>query len=50
VLGSDFSAQMRRAFDADLAQSDRIELNRWRWRSLDLRAKEAFARVWQYWL
>jgi cardiolipin synthase len=50
VLGADFGAQMRRAFDADLAQSDRIELSRWRWRSLDLRAKEAFARVWQYWL
>jgi hypothetical protein len=34
----------------DLAASDEIVLEQWRRRSLDLRLKEAFARLWAYWL
>lgn len=50
VLGPAFGAQMRAMFDKDLANSEPIMLDRWRWRSIGERAKEAFARVWQYWL
>jgi cardiolipin synthase len=37
-------------FAKDLAESDAITLERWQQRSLDLRAKELFARAWEYWL
>ncbi|MEP7294716.1 MAG: cardiolipin synthase [Burkholderiales bacterium] len=50
VLGSEFGAQMRAAFDADVAQSAQITLDAWRERSMALRVKERLARVWQYWL
>jgi cardiolipin synthase A/B len=50
VLGSGFAVQMRSAFDADVANSQQVMLSTWRWRSPGLRMKEAFARVWQYWL
>jgi cardiolipin synthase len=50
VLGADFGAQLRASFDRDVANSDEITLDKWRWRSVATRAKEAFARVWQYWL
>jgi cardiolipin synthase len=50
VLGPGFATQLRASFDADLAQSDAIELSRWRHRSPVLRLKEGFARIWQYWL
>ena len=50
VLGAGFGAQMRASFEDDLANSEQINLDKWRWRSIGTRAKEAFARVWQYWL
>jgi cardiolipin synthase len=50
VLGADFGTQMRAAFERDVANSEQITLDKWRWRSVGTRAKEAFARVWQYWL
>ena len=50
VLGADFGRQVQAMFDRDLAQSDELTLQRWRQRPLDDRAKEAFARLWEYWL
>ena len=50
VLGEAFGEQMRSAFEADLKRAEPITLRDWRSRSIDLRAKEAFARMWQYWL
>jgi cardiolipin synthase len=50
VLGAAFGAQMRASFERDLENSEQIILDKWRWRSVATRAKEAFARVWQYWL
>jgi cardiolipin synthase A/B len=50
VLGAEFGERMRKAFDADLAQSQQITLEAWERRTLDLRVKEMFGRLWQYWL
>jgi cardiolipin synthase len=50
VLGTEFGDRMRAAFASDVAQSDQITLEQWQRRSIGLRAKEAFARLWQYWL
>lgn len=50
VLGPEFGKQMQTMFEKDLTASDAITLERWRNRSLDLRLKEWFARVWEYWL
>ncbi len=50
VLGAEFGAQVQAMFDADLAGSDEITLARWRQRPLSWRAKEVFARLWEYWL
>jgi len=50
VLGAEFGARMRKAFDDDLAQSRQITLDEWESRTLDLRVKELFGRLWQYWL
>jgi len=50
VLGAEFGAQLQALFDKDLAASDAIDLDQWRRRALDLRLKEWFARVWEYWL
>ncbi len=50
VLGAEFGARMRKAFDDDLAQSQQITLEAWQRRPLDLRLKEMFGRLWQYWL
>jgi cardiolipin synthase len=50
VLGPDFGNQVQAMFDKDLAASDAITLEQWRSRSLDLRLKEWFARIWEYWL
>jgi len=41
---------MRTSFDRDLAESDTITLEAWERRPLKTRAKEAFARLWEYWL
>ena len=37
-------------FEEDLAQSDAITLQQWQRRPLSLRAKEMYARAWEYWL
>jgi cardiolipin synthase len=50
VLGAEFGAQLQAMFDADLAGSDAITLQAWSRRPLDLRIKEMFARLWEYWL
>lgn len=50
VLGAEFGAQLQAMFDADLAASDEITLEQWQRRPLSWRAKEAFARLWEYWL
>jgi len=50
ILGADFGAKMRAAFEGDLAASDPITLEAWERRPLGVRAKEMFARLWEYWL
>lgn len=50
VLGAEFGRQVQAMFDKDLAASDTITLELWERRALDLRLKEWFARVWEYWL
>ena len=50
VLGDEFGRRMRAAFEADLAASTQITLAQWEQRSLAMRVKEAFGRLWQYWL
>ena len=50
VLGDDFAQQLRDMFTDDLAESVRIESERWRHRSLGVRIKEMSARLWEYWL
>ena len=50
VLGTEFGTQLQAMFDKDLAASDEIVLAQWRRRALSLRAKEFFARLWEYWL
>ena len=50
VLGPEFAGQMQAMFKHDLTESNAIELDRWEQRSLILRVKERFARLWEYWL
>ena len=50
VLGLEFGSQVQAMFNQDLAGSDAIILAQWQQRPLDLRIKEMFARVWEYWL
>lgn len=50
ILGAEFGAQMRAAFERDLAASLPITLEQWQRRTIGLRLKEAFARMWGYWL
>ena len=50
ILGSEFGAKMRTAFERDLAESDPITLEAWELRPITTRAKEMFARLWEYWL
>ena len=50
VLGTEFGDRMRAAFERDVAQSEQITLEQWQQRPYLLRAKERFARLWQYWL
>jgi cardiolipin synthase len=50
VLGVEFGKQLQAMFDRDLAASEAITLQTWQQRGLDLRAKELFARAWEYWL
>ena len=50
VLGAEFGAQIQAMFEKDLAESDEVTLETWQRRPLQMRAKEMFARVWEYWL
>ena len=50
ILGAEFGQRMHQAFENDLAESQQITLEQWEQRSLDLRVKEMFGRLWQYWL
>ena len=50
VLGSEFGAQVQAMFEADLAESNAISLEAWKRRPLEMRFKEGFARLWEYWL
>lgn len=50
VLGTEFGSQVQAMFAKDLAVSDAITLQQWERRSLSLRLKELFARLWAYWL
>jgi cardiolipin synthase len=50
ILGQEFGAQMRAAFEADLVSSRPITLEEWAQRSLSDRLKEMAARIWEYWL
>jgi cardiolipin synthase len=50
VLGTEFGKQVQAMFAKDQAASDAITLEQWQHRPLDLRLKEWFARVWEYWL
>ena len=50
ILGRDFARQMDAMFAKDLAESDAIDLDRWKHRSLILRFKEWLARLAEYWL
>ncbi len=50
VLGSGFGEKMRGAFLADLLKSNEITLEKWQQRSLGVRVKEQFGRLWEYWL
>ena len=50
VLGAEFGALMRASFEQDLARSNPVTLDQWEQRPLDEHLKEAFGRLWQYWL
>jgi cardiolipin synthase A/B len=50
VLGVEFGNQVKAMFDKDLAASDAITLEQWQRRPIDLRIKEVFGRLWEYWL
>ena len=50
VIGAGFGEQVKAMFDKDLAESDEVTLEEWRRRSLGLRLKETFSRIWEYWL
>jgi cardiolipin synthase len=50
ILGKEFGAKMRAAFERDLAASDPVTLEAWQRRPITTRAKEMFARLWEYWL
>jgi cardiolipin synthase len=46
ILGREFAMQMLGAFEADLAASQPIDPQRWKWRSPVLRIKEIYSRLW----
>ena len=50
LLGTEFGAQVQAMFDKDLAQSQRITLQDWQRRRIDLRVMELAAGIWAYWL
>jgi cardiolipin synthase len=50
ILGKEFGAKMRAAFERDLSASEPVTLEAWQHRPITTRAKEVFARLWEYWL
>ena len=50
VLSASFGDQMRAAFQADLAQSELLTLEKWSQRGLTQRVQEITAGMWEYWL
>ena len=50
VLSQSFGDQMRVAFQADLAQSEQLTMEKWSNRGLWLRVQEMSAGMWEYWL
>ena len=50
ILGPAFGGRMQAAFEGDLAVSGEITLAAWRRRGIDVRMKELFGRIWEYWL
>ena len=50
ILGRDFARQMDVMFAQDLAESEAIDLDRWKRRPLIFRTKEWLARLGEYWL
>jgi cardiolipin synthase A/B len=50
VFGSGFGDQMQAMFDADIAVSDHITLEKWERRPLADHLREIAARTWAYWL
>jgi len=50
VLGAEFGNQIQAMFEKDLAASDEVTPGKWEGRALNLRVKELFARLWEYWL
>ena len=50
VLSQSFGDQMRVAFQADLAQSQQLTMEKWSNRGLWLRVQEMSAGMWEYWL
>ena len=50
VLGEEFGDRMRAVFRDDMAKSDAITLAKWKRRSIGVRIKETFGRIWEYWL
>ena len=50
VLSQSFGDQMRAAFQADLAQSEQLTMEKWSNRGLWLRVQEMSAGMWEYWL
>ena len=50
VLGAEFGAQMQAMFDADIAVSNAITLEKWELRPLADHLREMSARAWAYWL
>ncbi len=50
ILGAEFGAKMKDSFARDLNDSTPITLEAWERRPIDVRLKESFARLWEYWL
>jgi cardiolipin synthase len=50
VLSATFGDQMRSAFQADLAQSEQLTMEKWSSRGLKDRLQEITAGMWEYWL
>ncbi len=50
VLSASFGDQMRAAFQADLAQSQQLTMDKWSSRGLKARLQEITAGMWEYWL